>query len=434
MNILFFFALISRRIISLDLTHEEKTMLDKVKRVLKSITLLNRQKSSNILNHPPSEATISDVGKTNPIHHEESEIILPQDEFLEPSNVFFPAEETSPFNYTLMKVASHSVNEGGWKLYARLREKQGNLFFSPYGLASLLTMTYLGVRGETAKQIQELLQLDKDSHEAFSELEKFLTSTTSSGAYQFYVANALWGQSGIFLLIDFVALTQQYYHSVPKPVDFTNDTEQARRMINQWTEKNTNNQIKELLEPGNISSQTRLILTNATCFKGNWVFPFNEENTQEMPFMISENHRVMVPTMVLEEMFKYMEDEKIQLVELLYKGNLLEKDGLSMIIILPKKINGLMSIEKDLPSCLDKWSRLEDVENVRIYLPKFKLESTFRLRGALERLGIWDAFQRDKANFSGMTNEKNWAISTIVHKVLIEVDEKGEPVGYKKIK
>lgn len=398
-------------------------MLDRVKRLLRSITLLSHPKSS-IVSNKHADVALQEVAE-QAHHEEEQETILPQEEFFEPPNMFLPPEEASPFNYALMKLASHSVNTGGWKLYTQLREKQGNLFFSPYSIASLLAMSCLGARGETAKQIKELLQLDKDAHEAFSELEKFLTSSTSSGAYQFYVANALWEQCGIFLLIDFVELTHQYYHTVPKPVDFTNDTEQARRVINQWIEKNTKNQIKELLEPGNVSSQTRLIVTNATYFKGNWVFPFDENKTQEMPFMISENHRVMLPTMVLEEMFKYMEDEKIQLVELLYKGNLLEKDGLSMIIILPKKINGLMAIEKELPSSLEKWLQMEDVENVRIYLPKFKLESTFRLRGVLERLGMWDAFQRDKANFSGMTNEKNWAISTIVHKVLIEVDEKG---------
>ncbi len=55
-------------------------------------------------------------------------------------------------------------------------------------------------------------------------------------------------------------------------VDFVDagHREQARRMINRWTEEKTGDRIRELIRPDVLTPLTRLGLTNAIYFKGTW--------------------------------------------------------------------------------------------------------------------------------------------------------------------
>src|SRR5262249_9191142 len=146
-------------------------------------------------------------------------------------------------------------------LYAKLRGKEGNLFFSPYSLSTALAMTYAGARGETAEQMAKTLHFtlgQKQLHPAFHALLADLTPGGKKRGYQLAVANALWGQKGYGFLPDFLDTTRTNYGAGLNEVDFAGATEEARKTINHWVEQKTQDKIKDLIQPGVLDSLTRL--------------------------------------------------------------------------------------------------------------------------------------------------------------------------------
>jgi len=315
-------------------------------------------------------------------------------------------------------------------LYDKLKDDQnatapkGNLFFSPYSISTALAMTYGGARGETQKQMATALHFTlpmQNLYSAFGALQKQLVQRDKSRGYQLLVANALWGQKGEPFLKEFLDLTGYYYGAGLSQLDFVNETEQSRRTINSWVEKKTSNKIKDLIPPGGVDEQTALVLTNAIYFKGEWKTKFSWWKTRRKYFFISAKDKVKVPLMHLKEDFRYYEDEKLQAIELPYKG-----DEISMLVILPSETEGITEIEntftaKSLNVLLSKmW-----MAKVDVYFPKFKLVwGTFALNNALIELGMPDAFG-GKADFSGINGIGGLFISDVFHKAFIEVNEKG---------
>ena len=316
-------------------------------------------------------------------------------------------------------------------LYGRLKDDpkattpKGNLFFSPYSISTALAMTYGGARGETQKQMATALHFTlprQNLYSAFGALQKQLVQRDKSRGYQLLVANALWGQKGEPFLKEFLHLTRYYYGAGLSQLDFVNETEQSRRTINLWVEEKTNNKIKDLIPPGGVDEQTALVLTNAIYFKGDWKTKFSRWKTRRADFAVSAKDKVKVPLMHLKEDFKYYEDEKLQALELPYKG-----DEISMLAILPSDIEGIGGIENTLTveslNCLlsKMWTTKVDV-----YFPKFKIVwGTFSLNKSLIDLGMPDAFDFEKADFSGMNGSRDLWISDVFHKAFIEVNEEG---------
>ena len=172
-------------------------------------------------------------------------------------------------------------------LYARLREEQpGNLFFSPGSLSTALAMTYAGAGGQTAEQMAEVLhfRLPQDQlHPAFAALQQTWDADGKDAGYRLSVANRLWGQRDFDFRDDFLAVTREHYGAELARVDFARQAEPARQRINAWVEEQTQGKIADLIPPGALDAMTRLVLTNAVYFKGDWAEPFRKEATQAGP-------------------------------------------------------------------------------------------------------------------------------------------------------
>jgi serpin B len=145
------------------------------------------------------------------------------------------------------------------KLYGQLRKEEGNLFFSPFSISTALAMTYAGARGDTADEMAKALDftLSQDRlHPAFAALLAQINEGGKKRGYQLSVANALWGQKNFGFLPDFLNLTRDRYGAGLHEVDFVNATEAARKLINAWVEKETQDKIKDLLQPGVLTVDT----------------------------------------------------------------------------------------------------------------------------------------------------------------------------------
>jgi serpin B len=185
-------------------------------------------------------------------------------------------------------------------------------------------------------------------------------------------------------------------------------------------ESQTNGKIKDLIPPESLGAMTRLVLTNAVYFKGDWVQPFQKRNTREEDFTVSAQEKVKVPLMHQQMKMGYAEEGTFQVLELPYAGR-----ELSMVVLLPKKVDGLPELEKAIT--VDKLASLLSnlpVREVNTYLPKFKLETSFGLNPTLEALGMKRAFSRE-ADFSGISSAEALYISAVLHKAYVDVNEEG---------
>lgn len=311
-------------------------------------------------------------------------------------------------------------------LYSQVREQRGNLSFSPYSISTALAMTYAGARHETAAQMAKVLRFPlapERLHPAFTKLITDL-STSDRNSYQLAQANRLWGQKNYIFLDTFLSITRNDYGAELEKVDFVNATEEARRTINTWVAKKTQEKIQDLLPNGILNPLTRLVLTNAIYFNGTWLTPFNPQKTANQPFNITPTQQIDVPTMHLPatEAVGMAELDGLKVLEMPYVGS-----RLSMIILLPDKADGLSQLEQRLKwENLQKWlsSVSTSDEPVQVSLPKFKVTGEFELKQPLSQLGMSSAFS-DTADFSGMNGKKDLFLSAVVHKTFVSVNESG---------
>ncbi|MCS7046440.1 MAG: serpin family protein [Gemmataceae bacterium] len=309
-------------------------------------------------------------------------------------------------------------------LYAQLAKREGNLFFSPYSISTALAMTYGGARGNTAAQMVQALHLaqpDERLRAGFARLHRLFNDKKIERSYELRTANALWGQTGYGFLPDFLRLTEATYGAGLRELDFMGDFEKARHTINRWVEEQTNDRIKDLIQPGVLKPDTRLVLTNAIYFKAAWQNNFSSEGTKPRPFTLASGRKVDVPMMAKQEKTAYYAGPDFQLVELPY-----QRHELSMVVLLPKKHDGLPALEKQLtPANLARWLKAAQMHDVDLQLPKFKITAEFQLNDVLAALGMTDAFDERKADFSGLTTRERLVISAVVHKAFVDVHEKG---------
>lgn len=347
---------------------------------------------------------------------------------------FGTAEQTAPDN-TDESIVVQGNNRFALDLYAGLRASEGTLFCSPYSISTALAMAYAGAEGQTEQQMARVMNFpvlpdaakpprtltEKQFHAAFGAIIEDLNSKAEKGGYELSVANALWGQKGYGFLKEYLELIKVDYDGQLNEVDFLAATEHARQTINAWIEEKTKEKIKDLIKPGTLNTLTRLVLTNAIYFKGQWASKFEKDRTADAPFHLLGGGSVAVPMMNQTSKFGYTENGLLQVVQMPYVG-----DDLSMVILLPKKTDGITELEKSLtPEKLADWLCKLHKRDVIVSVPKFTITSEFSLAAVLASMGMTDAFNPQAADFSGMNGKRNLFISAVLHKAFVEVNEEG---------
>jgi len=305
-------------------------------------------------------------------------------------------------------------------LYDKYKTEDGNLFFSSYSIVSALAMTYEGARGQTAEEMRTVLHLPdsketlrSDFLDVYSELNKF------DKTYKLSTANALWAQEDYPFIEDYFNIVTQNYGGSITNLDFVGHSEESRITINDWVEERTNDKIKDLIPQGLINVNTRLVLTNAVYFKANWSKQFNAEDTFDSQFHLNSEETVDVKYMSKTSTYNYGETDSLQILEMDY----LEND-LSMLIILPKD-NNVAQVENSFSlQELENWKNNMADERLRVRIPKFKFETKYFMAEDLAEMGMPTAFS-NQADFTGMSETNELAISDVVHQTFIEVAEYG---------
>jgi serine protease inhibitor len=277
--------------------------------------------------------------------------------------------------------------------------------------------------------------------------------------YEIHVANALWGEQTYPFRQDYVDTIASHYGTGGViPCDFRTNFPAARERINAWAAKQTRDRIQDIIPelPPDQARLIRLILTNAIYFKGEWAEPFKEANTKPRDFTLADGKTVQTPIMNAQNLevarygaFEadgspfdtplriqrgqkaglYPDENGFAMLELPYKGG-----DLSMVLLAPNRPDGLAAIEKTLDAKkLAAWVGKLQKRKTHVFMPKFKMETLYKLSETLQAMGMVRAFKDPRlpngADFTGMCASADPTlrlfISKVLHKAFVEVNEKG---------
>ncbi|KMQ50083.1 proteinase inhibitor I4, serpin [Chitinispirillum alkaliphilum] len=303
-------------------------------------------------------------------------------------------------------------------LYHKLRTAEGNIFFSPYSISSVMGMVYGGSHGNTEEEIRRVLNFSQDQnslHASFKKLNKKLIRTASEQDQVLRIANGLCLTGENELSEDFKDLLKRYYDAEV----FDGDLEK----INSWVNHKTEGKIEQILE--SLNPYSVAVLLNAIYFNGTWDEEFDTDKTHDAPFYVSPERQSNASLMYRKGHYRYLGSDRFKVVSIPYKG-----EAVSMVVLLPTEKYGLEELEEQFtPKTLSFiLSELDSQipQEIELYFPKFDLETEYNLKSVFQKLGISDAFRYGEADFSGMGWPKGelW-ISQIKHNAAIDVNEEG---------
>lgn len=309
----------------------------------------------------------------------------------------------------------------GTRLYGQLRAGDDNVVISPVSLMGAFGVVSAGARGQTREAILHSLGLPAgDTLDA--DLGGVLRAlAVEDGPTTLSVANAVWVQEDFALEPAFVGTAERDYGAQARSVDFRAAPQQAVERINTWVSDATRSRIPELIDTSSINDATRLVVTNAVYFLGDWLRPFNASDTRQEPFHLPDGATTQAPLMSQTGTFRLLETDSLQAIDLPYEG-----ERLSMTVLLPRERDGLPALEAELPASLADWlARLdaEDPRRVRLHLPRTETSLSYQLVPQLAAMGMGIAFT-DAADFRGIADAP-LAIGQVVHKTFLRIDEQG---------
>jgi serpin B len=327
-----------------------------------------------------------------------------------------------------MKRLASSSNALGFDVYGKVRAAPGNLAMSPASISAALAMTYGGARGDTEAQMKRVLHLDGARDGVMTDWGNLARGLQDPARpLKLRIANRLFGEKTVKLEQAFLDKTKEAYGAPLEPTDFKNAFEPARGHINGWVEDQTEKRIKDLLPAGALDAETRLVLVNAVYFLADWAEPFEMNATSEEIFNVSASVQKKTPMMHQGGFHRIAQADGVKILELPYKGG-----DAAMLVILPDRADGLPDVEASLSTAkLDAWTTALAPSMVAVTLPRFEVSPTpsMSLGAELVKLGMPDAFDRDKANFTGIANpadpRERFKIDKVFHKAFVKVDEKG---------
>jgi serpin B len=210
------------------------------------------------------------------------------------------------------------------------------------------------------------------------------------------------------------------YDAGVKVLDLKGDPLGATRTINAWVAAKTRDKILDLIPEGAISPSTPLVLTNALYFYGSWKAKFSPSSTREGTFYAPRGE---VTAQMMNDLrsLRYGEGDGYQIIDLPYAG-----DHVAMTIVLPAA--GRFSEIRSSLSESHFASMRSSMEptGVRLTLPKFRFTwGTSSLRDSLMAMGMVDAFDGGRADFSGIFGTRSLYIDDVLHQALIGIDESG---------
>ena len=296
---------------------------------------------------------------------------------------------------------------------------EANPLVSPLSVASALSMTANGAAGETKTQMEQTLGVSTDSLNAWF----YVLQTNEKDDKQLKLANSIWMKDTDTLHVE-DAFLQQNADAFDAGIYSAPFDDTTKKAINDWVKKNTDGMIPEIID--RISPDTVMYLVNALAFDAKWESPFKSYDVWDGTFTARDG-RAQIGAFLHGAAGQYLHDEHAEGFLKSYEGG-----RYAFAALLPDEDTGIEDYVSQLTG-----ERLHAIltspadESTEFALPKFKTEFSAELSDSLKSLGMTDAFDGEKADFTalGTSDEGNLYISNVFHKTFIQVDEAGTKAG-----
>lgn len=286
-----------------------------------------------------------------------------------------------------------------------LTPKGENVVVSPYSAAVALSMLAEGAGAQTRVEFDNALGGVLYKAEDLGGNDTVVVKS----------ANSVWIDDDFSPRNRYVSLLQKDFDAFLDVLDFADPATLAA--INNWCAENTDGKITGILDrldPGNV-----MVLLNALYFNAPWEDPFDPGMTSEQTFHgVSGDSKVML--MGRKGYCLYAEHNGFQMIQLPYQGR-----KYAMYVILPPAGSDMDKLLPELDeqmyhSAMDMLQQQE----VRLFLPRFKAETSMLLNRPLQNMGIRTAFT-SAADFSGIAEMGPLVLDQVRQKCYVDVSEKG---------
>ena len=313
----------------------------------------------------------------------------------------------------------------------RALDAAGNWSVSPYSVRMCLAMLANGAEGATRDELLAALHIDDLAAYNESVKQQLATYDGYARIMSLETANSLWlnqsrfGGKGAFLP-NFTKTMQDSFRAAAEQVT---DADSVER-VNAWVDDKTHGKIPSILTEDNREFATALV--NAVYFKAAWENEFLASLTDKADFTNADGTTSAVDMMHQTDYFDYYATPGIEAIKLDYRDYAVDnEDGegwerfddadFSMYLI-----KGGADI--DVQDFLDQ-AEFTGGE-VRVSVPKFKVEYGEALDKALQALGVKAAYDPEQADLSAMVDPATLPggqhyLDTVLHRTYLAVDEKG---------
>jgi serpin B len=244
---------------------------------------------------------------------------------------------------------------------------------------------------------------------------------SQTGGSEFTVANAAWVERSMSLRPEYARTIRETLNGTIEQVDFIRNQTAALRQINAWAARETRDRIPEILTEQDPAR--RLVLTNAVYFKGKWSDQFSANATRDGDFFTDATARVPARLMRQLTNARYFDTPTFQAADFDY-----DDGAFALAVFLPRERTGLAALEREITGAnLTAWmQQLAAAERPRLdlTLPKVEMRTDYTLNRQLQAMGLQTAFT-GAADFSAITADEDLAISAVVHKTFLAIDEEG---------
>lgn len=291
-----------------------------------------------------------------------------------------------------------------------------NVLISPFSVSAALSMLIPGTAPGDQKRLLAVLDPGLTAEQAMTGNRDLVRTIASSKGQPLQIANSAWLYRKMPFNPAYAKELADVFNSEIRSFDPNASSVQE---INGWVDEKTKHRIPEII--GSIKDDERLILINAIAFDGTWVSQFDPQRTRQQPFHRLNGGDVNIPTMHATQDAAYLKNDELRAVRLDYEG-----DEFAMLLMLPEqgKDAGAMLRGLDpskLRAILAGMSRADDLP---ISLPRFKFKDQYEMTTPLSALGLGSLFKM--ADFSPVSPAlAQGAVSRVIHKTFIDVDEKG---------
>jgi len=304
--------------------------------------------------------------------------------------------------------------------FLKIENNKKNMIYSPLSIEYALNMLQDGAVNNTYDEINKVI-----GNKVLSKYENIDKNLS--------LANGLFMKDLFYKYIipEYSNALQEKYNA-----EVINDPFENAQNVNKWIEDKTLGIIKNVLSDKMVQEiENGMIMINALAIDMKWASQFSYEGTCGNPFYLDDGSEIQVTTMrktiTNNKNFSYYMDDDLTVLTM----NFVEynETQFEFMAIMPNEnltayvenvsIEQINEIDKNLIFPLN------DINEIKICIPKFKFDYQLKLNEDLMKLGIKNAFNEENAEFSKMVDlvklEANLYVSNTIHKADIEFTEDG---------